>query len=295
MSSIPFLNAPKIYWDDPFPNKKKNNYSLKTKDHILGMIVGQALGDAYGLSTEFQTKVWIENTYKNVTIPFFDYIQTPHSSRWKRGDWTDDTDQMICIMKSITKYRELNQQDLAASFVNWMKNGIEECGDKCGMGIGTMTSKILTHPEFFINPIFVSKHINSLSSYYPNGALMRCSIISAYDFEYDHTIITNTDKVTVLTHFNNKSRASCIYMNLILKSIFESIQYNKNFNPQNVVSTAVEKTLNNIKFPISEQTEFIEAIKPKNIEIMQFDDEHTQGHTYVCLQAFIYGLFSRDP
>jgi len=78
---------------------------------------------------------------------------------------------------------------------------------------------------------------------------MRCSIISAYDFEYDHTIITNTDKVTVLTHFNNKSRASCIYMNLILKSIFESIQYNKNFNPQNVVSTAVEKTLNNIKFP----------------------------------------------
>ena len=121
MNSVPLLNAPRIYWDDPFPNKTKYNYSLKTKDHILGMIVGQALGDAYGLSTEFQTKVWIENTYKNETIPFFDYIQTPHSSRWKRGDWTDDTDQMICIMKSITKHRELNQQDLAGSFVNWMK------------------------------------------------------------------------------------------------------------------------------------------------------------------------------
>ena len=45
---------------------KHTRISEKTRDHILGMIVGQALGDAYGLSVEFKDKKWIEEK-----IPIF--------------------------------------------------------------------------------------------------------------------------------------------------------------------------------------------------------------------------------
>ena len=68
-------------------------------DKILGIIYGQALGDAVGLSTEFLQKNQVSHMYPEVArevdpkvMPFPDYEQTGHSVRWTRGDWTDDTD-----------------------------------------------------------------------------------------------------------------------------------------------------------------------------------------------------------
>jgi len=59
-------------------------------DKVLGCIYGNALGDAFGLSTEFQTKDAILKAYgsdPSVCIPFPNFLRTAHNVRWAVGDW----------------------------------------------------------------------------------------------------------------------------------------------------------------------------------------------------------------
>jgi len=73
-------------------------------DSLLGVLYGAALGDAYGLSTEFMTKKEIESVYgKNVPVPFPNYQKTDHNSRWISGDHTDDFDQLLLILETIVE------------------------------------------------------------------------------------------------------------------------------------------------------------------------------------------------
>ena len=106
-------------------------------DRLLGCVYGQALGDAYGLSTEFQTRAQIESTYPDSAqlIPFPDYVQTPHARRWKRGDWTDDTDQWLLVMDTL-----LEPKGDAITFSRklslWVRQGFPELDDFGGLGLG---------------------------------------------------------------------------------------------------------------------------------------------------------------
>ncbi|CAF2719014.1 unnamed protein product [Rotaria sp. Silwood2] len=75
-------------------------------NRLLGCAYGQALGDAYGLSTEFQKRCAVANTYPDATqlIPFPNYEQTQYSARWTRDDWTDDTDQWLLLMETLSAH-----------------------------------------------------------------------------------------------------------------------------------------------------------------------------------------------
>ncbi len=70
-------------------------------DNIVGAIYGNAIGDALGLATEFMTKEEVNKHYGEKKITYDAIVQDGHRRRWKKGDWTDDTDQMILIMQTI--------------------------------------------------------------------------------------------------------------------------------------------------------------------------------------------------
>ena len=67
------------------------------KERFLGTIFGQAVGDALGLSTEFLSKQEMNRFYPNGIEDYSQIVQDNHRCRWQRGDWTDDTDMMLCI------------------------------------------------------------------------------------------------------------------------------------------------------------------------------------------------------
>ncbi|CAF2868610.1 unnamed protein product [Rotaria sp. Silwood2] len=112
-------------------------------DRLLGCAYGQALGDAYGLSTEFQKHCEVASTYPDATqlIPFPNYVQTQHSARWIRGDWTDDTDQWLLLMETLSEHdgdvkifvRKLNM---------WIRHGFPEFDDFGGLGLGVNVAKV---------------------------------------------------------------------------------------------------------------------------------------------------------
>ncbi len=122
-------------------------------DRLLGCAYGQALADAYGLSTEFQTRAQVESTYPDPIqlIPFPDYIQTPHARRWKRGDWTDDTDQWVMVMETLIEPNS-DAITFARKLSLWVRQGFPELNDFGGLGLGINVAHVKT--SSFIISIF---------------------------------------------------------------------------------------------------------------------------------------------
>lgn len=114
-------------------------------DRLLGCIYGQALGDAYGLSTEFEDRDDVARKYPNCSlIPFPDYVLTGHNRRWMRGDWTDDTDQWILVLLTLM-FHGGDERVFAQKLTNWIYYGYPELGDHGGMGLGANVSQVIRH------------------------------------------------------------------------------------------------------------------------------------------------------
>ena len=47
-------------------------------------------------------------------------MQDDHRRRWQRGDWTDDTDMMLCILDSFVACQKVDFLDIARRFKEWM-------------------------------------------------------------------------------------------------------------------------------------------------------------------------------
>ena len=92
------------------------------KDQIRGIIFGQAIGDALGFGTKWISKQRVTQEYPN---GLHDYHQiTRHKNLkgmegWLPGDWTDDTDQMLCILDSLLEKQDIDIHDIAAKIYHW--------------------------------------------------------------------------------------------------------------------------------------------------------------------------------
>ncbi len=88
-------------------------------DRFRGCIYGQAIGDALGLGTEFMTDEDIAWKYPHGLQHYKQIYQDRHRKRWKIGDWTDDTDMMLCIADAVIEDKGVNFYNIARHFKDW--------------------------------------------------------------------------------------------------------------------------------------------------------------------------------
>ena len=140
-------------------------------DRFLGTIFGQAVGDALGLSTEFMSKQEVGRFYPNGIEDYSQIVQDDHRRRWQRGDWTDDTDMMLCILDSFVACQKVDTLDIARRFKEWMMNG--------GMGIGRHTYNVMALDDYTSNPQKAAEIIWKMGKKKAaaNGAVMRTSVV----------------------------------------------------------------------------------------------------------------------
>jgi ADP-ribosylglycohydrolase len=252
-------------------------------DRIKGAIFAQALGDAYGLATEFQDRYKVFQQYGNQPIPFPDFYENHHNRRWQCGDWTDDTDQAICIMQMFITHKKVSQKDLASRLYHWMRNGFPECNDSCGMGIGATILKVLSHPKYLQTPSKVSMEVYKATNSASNGALMRTCPTAIFDLYDKDKVEQNTVKCVKVTHHHPKVLASCVFMTSCLNDL---IRYNKANEEE-----AIQRALNYFSSP-DEQEEFKDLIAKRPARLMDigFDFPPTIGYIYICLQAFLHAM-----
>jgi ADP-ribosylglycohydrolase len=194
-------------------------------DSIKGVIFGQAIGDALGLATEYMTKEQVTQNYPNIDIfTFSDIIQDYHRKTWKQGDWTDDTDQMIIIIKSIIEANKVDPIIFAKHFDNLLQHGLPECEDTKCYGPGDTANMWWGDDYSLINPQLAAIRTNIYSPYYPMnncspGAIMRTAILGTYEHADYVKVVTNAIKIASATHSSPKSVYSAMIVSYLVARI----------------------------------------------------------------------------
>ena len=182
VSNVPCQGQPKLYSEDVYKyliGKEQIDLSYGYKmeriiDRIKGTIYGQAIGDALGLGTEGMTDEDMAWKYPNGIRHYSDIFQDRHRKRWKIGDWTDDTDMMLCIANAVIKDKGVNLTSIAQNFKDW--------ADGEPMGIGETTYKVLSFGDYVEKPFDASKMLWEMSHQQSaaNGGVMRTSIVGLF-------------------------------------------------------------------------------------------------------------------
>ena len=178
-------------------------------DRMMGCLYGQAIGDALGLGGEGQYADGMKRMYPNKLQRYDEIIPFAHVRLWKPGEFTDDTDQMLCILNALLSDNCINPNTLAKNILNWYETD--------GMGCGALTSKIIHAPGWLEAPIETSKIVWELTNKNsaPNGGLMRTSVVGIWN-EY---VIENAEKACMVTHYDPRCVGSCVIASLIINNL----------------------------------------------------------------------------
>lgn len=245
----------------------------KVIDKIKGVIYGQAIGDALGLGTESMNYKEVKSAYPNGLKRYSDIIDDSYRRRWKKGEWTDDTDQVICILNSVVDNHDLNERHVAAELFKWMQRGPKD--------IGFFTQSVLKMPGYLENPHLAAKQRwekeGMLTA--PNGALMRTSVIGTWMF-WDKSKVTDfAERIARTTHYDPRCVASCVIVSQIIRTLIhedrvltkdEIMEYGRYYHPK--VGKYVEKGLNS------------------SIHSLELDDETKRAYTLRGLSVALWAM-----
>lgn len=187
-------------------------------DRIQGIIYGQAVGDALGLGTEFLSKDQVLEYYGSDGLRHYDQIiRDRHRRRWAIGDWTDDTDQMLCILDSLLESNKLDILDIASRLYKWATGG--------GMGIGRTVKSVLRSPNFLRDPHSAAKKVwdNSGHRVASNGGVMRTSVLGIWEYQSHEKVRHNAEQVCKITHYDPRCVGSCVAVCLAISLLLRGV------------------------------------------------------------------------
>jgi ADP-ribosylglycohydrolase len=188
--------------------------TLDLADRVRGVLFGQAVGDALGFGTEFMPKSAVARQYPD---GLSDYAQIggrfKPCEQWRPGDWTDDTDQLVCILDSLLEKGDLDPLDVAARFRAW---GLSD-----GYGMGSTVYFAVHHPDYLARPFDVaeeywtSKGRNAAA----NGSVMRTSVLGVWRHRDREKVIANAEAVCRLTHADPRCVGACVAVCLAVRGL----------------------------------------------------------------------------
>lgn len=239
-------------------------------NNIQSLIFGQAIGDALGLASEFMTKEEVKHFYPNGIRSYDDIIQDRHRSLWKKGAWTDDTDQMLCILDSIIENKAIDLTDIAKRFVAWKQTS--------GIGIGRHTLNVLSIGDYVENPFKASELVWNMSRKQSaaNGAIMRTAILGCWNCTDWAQVKSNTENVCKLTHHDPRCVDSCVVITYIV---------HRHLTNQEILKSDILCLFNEYDSRI---IEYIELAYQNNIEALRLDEQNKIGYTLKTMSAALW-------
>jgi ADP-ribosylglycohydrolase len=237
---------------------------------IKGVIYGQVIGDALGLGAEFLAKEEVKKYYANGLSDYSQIIKDKHRSRWVKGEWTDDTEQFLCIMDSLIYKGKVDLKDIAGRFYNWYKNEPR--------GIGYTTLKVLSMPQYVQYPQKAAHLVWKLKgeNVAPNGALMRNAITGMWHYYDQKQVHFNSSEICKLTHYDQRCVESCIIHSHIISSELKNGRCDVNY---------LQEFVNTLDPRI--KTYLIEYLS-EDICSLELGDSKGMGYTLKSLSAALW-------
>eukprot|EP00118_Oscarella_pearsei_P013353 m.106106 g.106106 ORF g.106106 m.106106 type:complete len:424 (+) comp37250_c0_seq14:96-1367(+) len=291
---------PSHVFDKTWSNLKKE----EVIDKIKGAIYGQALGDAIGLATEFMSKKDAKRMYGKGPSSFKDICNDFHRSRWEKGDWTDDTDQMLLIMIGATEADgTISEKDFAKRLVRWMQEGYRELNDQGGCGVGRTVLTTIITKGFKENPHLAARETWETSGRYlaANGAVMRTSILGVMNFKDIDTVIENTKRICLTTHTDPRCLASCVAVTAAIAFMLqgclekpggmEDLIKESTKRGKACLSGDVKAEIEIDKVIVQKwETEMENHLKAKSWGDLDLESRDSMGYTFKTLGAGFYGF-----
>lgn len=244
------------------------------EDKVTGAIFGQAIGDAFGLGTEFLNREQIREYYPNGLTNYNQFVLDDHRRHWKPGEWTDDTDQMLCILDSILANGKIEILDIARRIHSWAYNG--------GRGLGQTVGNVLTQKNFLDDPHKASETVWEESGRRgaANGAVMRTSVLGIWQYHDKAAIKANAENVCRITHHDPRCVASCLAVVTAINRLIMG-------------ETNVEKLLSDIEREVAQiDMQILESLKlakQDKIEVLELDGKGI-GYTLKATAAGFWVL-----
>ncbi len=145
--------------------------------------------------------------------------------------------------------------------------------------------RVLSLPQFTKFPHKAAQLIWKLSKNKnaANGAIMRTSILGAYEFWNYDKVESNTEKIAKVTHWDKRCVGSCVIITSIIAHILNENIY---LNPSQIITIA-EKYDCNIK-------PYIEKSLSKDISELNLDEQSSMGYTLKTLSAGLWAYFNAE-
>lgn len=249
---------------------------LSVKDKFEGCLYGQVIGDALGLGSEGLFKDGVAGYYPKGLTKYEQIIPDSHRRRWHQGDWTDDTDMMLCIANALIKHGgkvdDTTLKGIAQNFKYWALS--PEC-----MGIGALIHNVLSIKDYVEKPQDVARLFWNMSNKKnaPNGGLMRTSVVGLLHGD----VPSIAEQICKLTHYDPRCVGSCVIASEII---------------HNLVYKDATLTLGRIKAIAAKYDERIEpfvdlAWNSADISRLELDDQCSAGYTLKTLAAALWCFF----
>ncbi len=239
-------------------------------NRIKGVVYGQAIGDALGLGTEGMTDEDMAWKYPNGIRLYSDIFQDRHRKRWKIGDWTDDTDMMLCIANAVIKDKGVNLTSIAQNFKDWAS------GEP--MGIGENTYKVLMIGDYVEHPLDVSKKVWELSNRKSaaNGGLMRTSIVGLFPKAVEECAAN----ICRLTHYDPRCVGSCVITSELIHAYVYARPHLTYHQIREIGRLYDERII-----------EYIDLSMNPDIRALELQDEDSVGYTLRTLAAGLWAYW----
>lgn len=210
------------------------------KDCAEGVLLGLACGDALGRPVEFKSSSEIETKHGTLR-------EMVGHGMWGQpaGTITDDTDQALCIGRSLAASSDFDPADTADRFVQWY--------DTMPFDIGNMTRRSLQKLKQGTTWDIAGRHVWEASaegSNAGNGSVMRCPPL-AVAYSDDPSVLVRTSRhSSEITHSDPRCTYGCAVVNLTIaeaiggnsESLTTALDYIEHEAPEELV-TALEPLL----------------------------------------------------
>ena len=243
------------------------------KNHLKGVIFGQAIGDALGLGTEFMSRKEVLRNYPEGLTRYGQIVQDCHRSRWRPGEWTDDTDMMLCIAHAMREDRGIRLETVARNFKNWFRRNPR--------GIGRHSYNVLSIADYEQDPIRAARMVWELSGRKSaaNGALMRTSVVGLWK----ENVETYAESICRLTHADPRCVGSCVIVSELIHRLVwqgEELGFDEMLNMGCRYDERIEP--------------YLLQAKEETMENLRLDEEESMGYTLKALSAAVWCLYHVD-
>ena len=180
-------------------------------DRARGVLLGLACGDALGRPVEFKSASAISAEHGRLD-------EMVGHGTWNQpaGTITDDTEQALCIARSVVEQQGFDPADIAERFVAWYDTG--------PFDIGGMTLKALSRLKHGDAWDEAGQHVWETSpegQNAGNGSVMRCAPLAIpYATDRDRLVEVSRDSSRI-THADPRCTEGCAILNLTIAGLLD--------------------------------------------------------------------------